>query len=185
MIYNIEEIIKLASLNIYGYYDDCCSPSCLRIRAECLRIIDNASNANSYKTKYKQLTGRDISKGFEVHHIDIDRENDSIANLVLLPIKLHRRYHTIRKSILNFTNCVPRDGVICDMKLFNPEQIELDPYNHIKMFQDLYDIMNICNNWVYIRDVLLGVVDHCRMKNTDYEYLYQNDENFNYITTQL
>lgn len=35
------------------------------------------------------------SKLFEVHHIDRNRENNDVHNLVLLPKKLHREYHKI------------------------------------------------------------------------------------------
>lgn len=184
MKYNIEDVVKLASLNVYGYYDGSCSPSSLDIRKECLKIINNYSDAKTYNLRYKQLTGRDIPKGFEVHHINVNRNNNEISNLVLLPTKLHRRYHTIRDRVLSFRSCESHDGILFDMGLFNPEQTELDPYNHIKLFQDLYDIMDLCNNWVYIRDVVLGVVDHCRMKNTDYEYLYINDDRFNLTTLE-
>ncbi len=35
----------------------------------------------------------DIPKGFDIHHIDCDNENNSIDNLVMLPRKLHQEYH--------------------------------------------------------------------------------------------
>ena len=56
--------------------------------------------------------------------------------------------------------------------------LELDPYNHIKLFQDLYDIMEICNNWVYLRDVILGVVEWNKLESTDYEFIYENLKDF-------
>lgn len=142
-------------------------------------MIDKFYNKEQYKLKYKFLTDRKIPKGFEVHHIDINRSNNHISNLVLLPIPLHRKYHAIRERILSFKRCVPFDGIVFDMKLFNPEQIELDPYNNIKLFQDLYDIMEICNNWVYLRDVILGVVEWNKLESTDYEFVYENLKDFN------
>lgn len=41
------------------------------------------------------------SAEFEIHHIDRNRENNDIRNLVLLPKKLHKEYHRIISIIQN------------------------------------------------------------------------------------
>lgn len=48
--------------------------------------------------KYRQLFMehygiKDPGPEFDVHHIDFNRENNDIHNLILLPRSLHRRYH--------------------------------------------------------------------------------------------
>lgn len=49
---------------------------------------------NNYVEKYKDYYGIDFdSQEYEVHHIDFNHSNNDIENLMLLPKKLHRRYH--------------------------------------------------------------------------------------------
>ena len=46
-----------------------------------------------YRKHYAEATGRRVPKTFQVHHIDHDRGNPDIINLVALPQKLHIEYH--------------------------------------------------------------------------------------------
>ena len=50
---------------------------------------EEAMNENSYREKYKRYYGIEFGKDFVIHHIDFDRENNDISNLVLLPRELH------------------------------------------------------------------------------------------------
>lgn len=43
-----------------------------------------------YSDKYRIV----IHKDLDIHHIDCNRENNDIDNLILLPKKLHQDYHT-------------------------------------------------------------------------------------------
>jgi hypothetical protein len=45
---------------------------------------------NLYK---KELEIQFNSSKYEIHHIDLNRKNNKIKNLLLLPRKLHRQYH--------------------------------------------------------------------------------------------
>ena len=54
------------------------------------------ANSFDYRDFYKSYYGIDFDgKEFEVHHIDLDRGNNDIKNLILLPKKLHERYHEL------------------------------------------------------------------------------------------
>lgn len=46
-------------------------------------------------------------KGFGIHHINGDKSNNDIPNLVAVPIDLHKRYHDIL-SFINENWCNPR-----------------------------------------------------------------------------
>lgn len=46
-----------------------------------------------YRKIYKRHYGIDFGKEYHVHHIDGNRSNNDIDNLVLLPGKLHNKYH--------------------------------------------------------------------------------------------
>ena len=47
----------------------------------------------NYREFYEDQTGVKIKKGFEIHHIDQNRKNNSIENLIAIPKKLHRQFH--------------------------------------------------------------------------------------------
>jgi len=40
-----------------------------------------------------------IPKGFVIHHLDGDHDNDDLANLLMLPADIHRRYHWYKYSV--------------------------------------------------------------------------------------
>lgn len=46
-----------------------------------------------YKYFYAKRYGITIPKDYDIHHIDGDRENNSIGNLILLPKVLHQALH--------------------------------------------------------------------------------------------
>ena len=46
-----------------------------------------------YRQLYKDYYGIEFGRDMVVHHIDFDRTNNNIDNLLLLPAKLHAKYH--------------------------------------------------------------------------------------------
>jgi hypothetical protein len=53
-----------------------------------------------YKQYYSKHFFVDIDNDkFHVHHIDFDRENNDMGNLLVLPAALHRRYHAVLAEI--------------------------------------------------------------------------------------
>ena len=46
-----------------------------------------------YRALYEKHYGISIPKDFHVHHIDGDRSNNSIGNLILLPSRIHAALH--------------------------------------------------------------------------------------------
>jgi hypothetical protein len=48
-----------------------------------------------YRRKYKDYYNIDFDEEYVIHHIDFDKTNDDIENLLLLPRDLHLRYHSI------------------------------------------------------------------------------------------
>lgn len=47
----------------------------------------------NYREIYERETGEPVPNGFHVHHIDGDRRNNHILNLVAIPHNLHNAYH--------------------------------------------------------------------------------------------
>lgn len=66
------------------------SLKCLKMLNKELKIFCKIMD---YRKFYQEVTGELIPKCFDVHHIDFNRENNSIENLVSIPKELHQAYH--------------------------------------------------------------------------------------------
>ena len=47
----------------------------------------------NYRQYYKEYYNIDFGKEYAIHHIDQNRDNNNIHNLILLPRTLHSRFH--------------------------------------------------------------------------------------------
>jgi hypothetical protein len=68
----------------------------------------------NYRKFYEEKTGKKIPKDFDVHHIDLNRENNEIENLVAIPKHLHKKYHSLLCKIM------PLGGIKIDKTYFTP-----------------------------------------------------------------
>lgn len=55
--------------------------------------MKDISKLKDYRKKFKRYYGIDFSNKYAIHHIDFDRSNNDISNLMILPKRLHSRYH--------------------------------------------------------------------------------------------
>ena len=55
--------------------------------------MKDISKLKNYRLKYKRYYEIEFDDTYDIHHIDFDRSNNDISNLILLPKKLHARYH--------------------------------------------------------------------------------------------
>lgn len=53
----------------------------------------------NYRKLYKEYYQIDFDDNYEVHHLDENRKNNNIENLLLLPKKLHHQYHFLKNFI--------------------------------------------------------------------------------------
>lgn len=104
-----------------------------------------------YKRKYEKLCNVKIPKNYEIHHIDMDRTNNNIYNLVMLPKELHQQYHTLREKMENnfYIN-------------YSITSI-LDSGNGINELSNIYykefiKVIGECNKYADYRDYLLGLI---------------------------
>jgi hypothetical protein len=49
----------------------------------------------NYRKKFKDHYGIEFGEDFDIHHIDFDRVNNEIENLILLPKLLHQKLHSL------------------------------------------------------------------------------------------
>ena len=77
---------------------------------------------------------------FEVHHIDRNRENNDIKNLVLIPKKLHAEYHRIISIIqYDFEN---------GADIFNVTNYDI---YHASEYQKLFELKNEIANFNFFQ----------------------------------
>ena len=60
----------------------------------------DTNKLKNYREKYKRHYNIDFGRDFVVHHIDENRENNDISNLLLLPRDLHSKYHTYKSQYM-------------------------------------------------------------------------------------
>lgn len=112
-----------------------------------------------YRKFYKDYYGIEFDgRKFEVHHIDLDRENNDIKNLILLPKNLHKKYHDLLpyvqslvddksvKTIIDMNN--GQTLYYDEMKEFCELMIEINSWKCKKAMNDLR-VANkeISKNW--------------------------------------
>jgi hypothetical protein len=105
--------------------------------------MKDINNLKNYREKYKRYYGIDFGKEYAIHHIDLDRSNNDISNLLLLPKELHAKYHMILNAISICPDKPKADGFI-DVRISNAIITE---YN-AKMFELLPETIAECNKWL-------------------------------------
>ena len=63
---------------------------------KCRQYMKKICELKNYREKYKRYYGIEFGTEYVVHHIDENRGNNSIDNLLLLPKELHSKYHTYK-----------------------------------------------------------------------------------------
>lgn len=104
-----------------------------------------------YKKLYEKETGKEVPVGFEVHHIDEDKSNNDILNLVAIPKKLHKEYHRWNYADMQITMTGPKS---C---------FERGRGHNLYIMRDLVTFVNVVeeiNLWIDFRDVLLNRLPH-------------------------
>lgn len=95
----------------------------------------------NYRKYYAEYYGIDIPEEFDIHHIDGNRNNNSIDNLIMLPSKLHRKYHMTRKFAENFDTTISlQDSRECETlmaKHFYEAFLEINHWVNVKNDMDM------------------------------------------------
>lgn len=102
--------------------------------------MKDAIDLKSYRTKYKRHFGIKFGSDFDIHHMDFDRNNNDISNLLLLPKELHVRYHAILRSLRI------ADGFL-DVRLSNAVITDYSAFD----FDLLPQIIEECSKWVWLK----------------------------------
>ncbi len=108
-----------------------------------------AKREKSYRKIWIENCG-EIPDGYDIHHIDGDRNNNDISNLLALPSELHRKYHIAREGVVCFQGDLFElsiaSGMIGDaLKSIAPVLLECEKYCSIKADLMMYRSMRLPN----------------------------------------
>lgn len=101
----------------------------------------NENTVKSYRERYKRHFGISFGADMVVHHIDFDRTNNEVKNLLLLPRELHEKYHLIM-------NAIGATKGVADLTLNNYNMLE---YNNT-LFEQLPDVISECRKWQRLKE---------------------------------
>jgi hypothetical protein len=84
-----------------------------------------------------------LSSKYVIHHIDKNRDNNNIENLLLLPMNLHSKYHSVSNlpdiNVSRITN-----STVLAWKS--------------SLFENLFDTLQECSKWVDYKEYLAGTM---------------------------
>lgn len=116
------------------------------------RLIKDGEDRLNYIEIYKNETKTDFdSNKYHIHHIDGNKENNNIMNLVLLPAKLHKQYH----YYLSMINCQQIETRIMSRVAY-AEHIYKD-LRFIYNLKKFYEILQVCSKWLDYRNHCLAI----------------------------
>lgn len=125
-------------------------------------------NYFDYRKYYTDCTGKNVPSDFDIHHIDLDRNNNHIDNLVAIPRVLHQDYHSAFIDVMPYLD----DGLKPDM----PTSSNLAGYAYFShslvLFNRYCDAKVKVTKWIDYKIHLLGLMPN--IHNYSYEAHYIN-----------
>ena len=112
-------------------------------RVFCFRsVMKDINKLKDYRKKYKRYYNIEFSKDYVVHHIDFDRSNNDISNLVLLPRKLHSKYHFC-------LSCIRHESGESGPVFLMDGRINSTNYLcwRLSLLKDFTDVLEECSRW--------------------------------------
>ena len=123
----------------------------------------------NYRKIYEKYCNIKIPKGYVIHHIDGNRENNDIRNLVMLPNELHKKYHEI------LTRLETKFVVNKRITSIYESGSGINEYSSTIYIQFINTIKQ-CNKYVDYRDYLLGLIPNIHNLNVG-DDLWKNNTN--------
>lgn len=94
-----------------------------------------------YRKKYEEYYGIKISDEYEIHHMDLNHSNNDMSNLLLIPKKLHKKYH----YLINGISCNVKNGLLSGVNV-KVNIYCLNPYAPV--LKELGEVLEEMNYWV-------------------------------------
>ena len=102
----------------------------------------------NYRKYYKEYYRIEFDSSYVIHNIDFDRSNNDISNLLLLPGKLHSRYHFLLNGF-DLGKEQKKGTVSLDFKIVS--ECGHIPMFGINMMKNLCETMEEIDKWVRIK----------------------------------
>lgn len=112
---------------------------------------------SNYRKIYECRCKIKIPKDYEIHHINLNHNDNNIMNLVMLPKKLHSKYHIYLNLLNNRYSIVTKLQSVIENGNGINEYIITEQYKAEKKF---IKIWYECQKWVDYRNYLLGIMDN-------------------------
>ena len=117
---------------------------------------DNFSaSRKDYRAIYKEFYDIEFDSSFVIHHIDFDRTNNDIENLILLPRGLHSKYH---QTIREIQGTPKSENPLIDLK------ITTDMLYRRFAYEDLAEVVTKIGDWVCFRNLRYKMPDGYKME---------------------
>jgi len=107
----------------------------------------------NYRKYYEEYFNVKLPKDFDVHHIDSDRSNNHIENLVAIPKALHTRYH---QSVNQFHFNISESDLLIT---FNNCNVAIQYY--LSVMENINNSLIECFDYIVYRDILLNKKPLC------------------------
>lgn len=128
--------------------------------------MEDIKRCFDYRKYYTKVLRTEIPNGYDIHHIDFDRKNNRISNLVMIPTELHNKYHKLLLELnvqfsLNKNLC----GILDGGNGIN---------NYIKFYQipkmlEFIECWEEASKYIDYRDYLLDKMANIHNIEVDYE----------------
>lgn len=114
-----------------------------------------AEDSKNYREKFEKHYGIEIPQGFEVHHIDLNHDNNDVKNLMILPKWLHRQYHKAVSMLdQNIMEGLKKAERAINVSVCNSNILE---YRKLCLEQ-LFSTLSLCSRWVDYKHYLDGTM---------------------------
>ena len=115
--------------------------------------MKDIEDPRNYREKFKRHYGIDFSRKYVVHHIDFDRSNNDISNLLLLPNGLHAKYHMC-VSVMHADHEQHGPRFCIDGRI---RSANFDRW-YLSMLEHFSDAMQECGKWYDYKSYLDGLM---------------------------
>lgn len=102
-----------------------------------------------YRKLYSQSYGITWDNDLEIHHIDRNRENNELSNLVLLPGSLHKELHKCLNELIALRETSVTD-LIEDM---SSDVLRYGLNYSATILGDLLQVLSKCERWGFLKSV--------------------------------
>ena len=127
--------------------------------------MKDINKLKNYREKYKRHYNIDFGSEYVVHHIDENKQNNDISNLLLLPRELHNKYHLCKNIVTSS----------------NPPLEIVESGNHEQKYYITYlshfiETIRECNKWYDYKLFLEGEMPNIHNINLKQTTLIEGDE---------